>query len=158
MQERLIIKGENFMSDDLTSEQQKTLRTASNRFTSWEMPEIPDGKPTKFGWIVRHPENLQLASNTDIGAFTYIQALNGVTIEEGVQIGSHVSIYTISTINDKQGSVVLKQNCKISSQSTIMPGVTIGENSVVGVYCHITKDVPPNTLVVWRQELASMPI
>ena len=146
------------MSDDLTPEQQTALRGASNRFKTWEMPEIPDGKPTKFGWIVRHPENLRLAPNTDIGAFTYIQALNGVTIEEGVQIGSQVSIYTFSTLTDKQGPVVLKRNCKIGSHAIIMPGVTIGENSVVGVFCYITRDVPPNTRVVWHQELSSHPI
>jgi len=141
------------VSDDLTPEQQKALRTDSNRFKIWEMPEIPDGKPTKFGWIVRHPEHLRLAPNTDIGAFTYIQALNGVTIEEDVQIGSHVSIYTISTVNDKQGPVVFKRNCRIGTHATIMPNVTIGENSVVGVYCYITKDVPRNTRVFRRQEL-----
>ncbi len=146
------------MSDDLTPEQQTALRGASNRFKTWEMPEIPDGKPTKFGWIVRHPEKLRLAPNTDIGAFTYIQALNGVTIEEGVQIGSQVSIYTFSTLSDKQGPVVLKRNCKIGSHAIIMPGVTIGENSVVGVFCYITGDVPPNTRVVWHQELSSRPI
>ena len=143
------------MSDDLTPEQQTALRGASNRFKTWEMPEIPDGKPTKFGWIVRHPEKLRLAPNTDIGAFTYIQAINGVTIEEGVQIGSQVSIYTFSTLTDKQGPVVLKRNCKIGSHAIIMPGVTIGENSVVGVFCYVTRDVPPNTQVVWRQELIS---
>ncbi len=146
------------MSDDLTAEQQTLLRAASNRFKTWEMPEIPDGKPTKFGWIVRHPEHLRLAPNTDIGAFTYIQALKGVTIEEGVQIGSQVSIYTISTISDKQGPVVLKRNCKIGSHATIMPGVTIGEDSVVGVYCYVTEDVPPKTQVFRRQELTRAPI
>lgn len=146
------------MSDDLTPKQQKAFRAASNRFITWEMPEIPDGKPTKFGWIVRHPENLRLAANTDIGAFTYIQALNNVTIEEGVQIGNHVSIYTISTINNKQGPVILKRNCKIGSHTTIMPDVTIGENSVIGAYCSINKDVPPNTLVAWRQELTFIPM
>jgi acetyltransferase-like isoleucine patch superfamily enzyme len=122
------------------------------------MPEIPDGKPTKFGWIVRHPEKLRLAPNTDIGAFTYIQALNGVTIEEGVQIGSQVSIYTFSTLTNTEGPVVLKRNCKIGSHAIIMPGVTVGENSVVGAFCLITRDVPPNNQVVWRQELISHPI
>jgi acetyltransferase-like isoleucine patch superfamily enzyme len=146
------------VSDDLTPEEQAALRAAANRFRSWEMPEIPDGRPTKFGWTVRHPEKLKLARNTDIGAFTYIQALNGVTIEEGVRIGSHVSIYTISSLDNEQGPVVLKRNCKIGSFSIIMPGVTVGENSVVGVYCQITKDVPPNTRVVRRQELTSMPL
>jgi acetyltransferase-like isoleucine patch superfamily enzyme len=141
------------MSDDLTPEQQTALRASSNRFKTWDMPDIPDGKPTKFGWIVRHPEKLKLAPNTDIGAFTYIQALNGVTIEENVQIGSHVSIYTVSTISDKQGPIVLKRNSKISSHATIMPGVIVGENSFVGLYCTITSDVPPNTKVTQHQEL-----
>ncbi len=141
------------MSDDLTPEQQKAFRKESNRFRHWEMPEIPDGKPTVYGWIVRHPENLRLARNTDIGAFTYIQAKLGVAVEEGVQIGSHVSIYTVSAVGDQRGPVILRQNCKIGAHATIMPGVTIGENSVVGPYCYITENVPPDTWVFQRQEL-----
>jgi acetyltransferase-like isoleucine patch superfamily enzyme len=147
------LRGEGSLSDDLTPEQQNALRTESNRFRNWMMPEIPDGRPTKFGWIVRHPEKLRLSPNTDIGAFTYIQALNGVTIEEGVQIGSHVSIYTVSSVSDKLGPVILRRNCKVGTHAVIMPGVTVGENSVVGVYCYITEDVPSNTRVFRRQEL-----
>ena len=69
-----------------------------NRFENWEAPEIEDNKPTKYNWVVRHPENFKLGSKTDIGAFTYINASHGITIEEDVQIGSHCSIYSESTI------------------------------------------------------------
>ena len=72
------------MSEDLTPEQQQTMRESANRFKTWKFPEIPDGKPTKYGWVCRHPERLFLGQYTDIGVFTYIQAEYGVLIEENV--------------------------------------------------------------------------
>ena len=87
-----------------------------------------------------------MGCRTDIGAFTYINAKNGVTIEEDVQIGSHCSIYSISTIDNKEGSVILKKNCKVGSHSVVMPGVTIGENSIIGAMSFVNEDIPPNTI------------
>jgi len=118
------------------------------RFEHWEYPEIEDGKPTKWNWVVQHPENLKLGHKTDIGAFTYINAKNGVTIEDYVQIGSHCSIYSLSTIDGKEGSVVLKRNCRIGSHSVIMPGVTVGKNSIVGAFSLVDKDIPDNVVAV----------
>jgi len=118
----------------------------SDRFENWEMPEIEEDKMTKYHWVVRHKENLALGFKTDIGAFTYINAKNGVSIEDFVQVGSHCSIYSVSTIDNKEGIVVLKKNCKIGSHCVIMPGVTIGENSVVGAHSFVNKDIPADTL------------
>jgi len=117
------------------------------RFKNWQMPKITEGKLTKWHWLVRNCKNFKLGKYTDIGAFTYINAKHGVIIEGEVQIGSHCSIYTVSTIDNKKGKVVLKKNCKIGSHSVIMPGVTIGENSVVGAFSFVNKDVPPNKVV-----------
>ena len=103
-----------------------------DRFIDWKYPVIEDGKPTKYNWVVQNLEGFKLGFKTDIGAFSYINAKRGVTIEDEVQIGSHCSIYSISTIDDKAGEVVLKENCKIGSHSTILPGVTIGINSIIG--------------------------
>ena len=114
------------------------------RFTDWHYPEIDEGRPTKYNWVVQNKDGLKLGYKTDIGAFTYINAKNGVTIEDHVQIGSHCSIYSISTIDEKEGPVVLKRNCKIGSHSVILPGVTIGENSVVGAMSFINSDIPPD--------------
>lgn len=116
------------------------------RFADWQPPEITDGVLTKWNWLVQHSKNLQLGKHTDIGAFTYINAKNGVTIEDDVQIGSHCSIYSVSTIDDKGGPVVLKKNCRIGSHTVVMPGVTIGENAIVGACSFVNKDVPPNTV------------
>lgn len=118
-----------------------------DRFKDWQYPEIEDGKPTQYNWVVQHKDNLQLGYKTDIGAFTYINAKFGVTIENHVQIGSHCSIYSVSTIDDKHGPVVLKRNCKIGSHSIVMPGVTIGENAVVGAHSFVNREVLDDTVV-----------
>jgi len=113
-----------------------------NRFKNWEYPIIKDGNPTKYNWVVQNVENFVLGKNTDIGAFTYINAKNGVEIEEDVQIGSHCSIYSVSTIDNKEGKVILKKNCKIGTHSVVMPGVTVGENSVVGAFSFVKENIP----------------
>jgi len=120
----------------------------SKRFDNWQYPEIEDGKLTKYNWLVQHPKNFSLGNKTDIGAFTYINALYGVIIEDYVQIGSHCSIYSVSTIDNKKGKIVLKKNCKIGSHSTIMPGVTIGENSIVGAHSLVISDIPDNVIAL----------
>lgn len=83
---------------------------------------------------------------TDIGAFTFINAKHNVTIEDFVQISSHWSIYSISTIDKKKGPVVLKKNCRVGSHSVVMPGVMIGENAVVGACSFVNADIPDDSV------------
>ena len=118
------------------------------RFENWQYPEIEEGKPTKYNWVVQNLAGLKLGYKTDIGAFTYMNAQCGVTIEDYVQIGSHCSIYSVSTIDDKQGPVVLKKNCRVGSHSVVMPGVTIGENAVIGAFSFVNIDIPANVIAV----------
>ena len=94
--------------------------------------------------MCQYREGFKLGQNTDIGAFTYINAKYGVEIAENVQIGSHCSIYSHSTIDDKQGRVVIQENAKIGSHSVIMPNVTIGQNAIVGAFSFVTHDIPDN--------------
>ena len=118
----------------------------SERFTNWKYPEIEDGKPTKYNWVVQNLDGLNLGINTDIGAFSYINAKYEVVIEDHVQIGSHCSIYSVSTIDNSSGKVVLKNNCRIGSHSTILPGVSIGKNSIIGAHSLVNKDIPDNVV------------
>jgi len=113
---------------------------------NWEKPLIEHGKMTQYNYIVQYPENLKTGKNFDIGEFTYINSEKGVKIEDWVQIGSHCSIYSHSTIDEKEGLVHLKKNCKIGTHSTIMPNVTIGVNSIVGAYSFVSKNIPDNEL------------
>lgn len=119
-----------------------------DRFEEWKMPVIEEGKLTKYNWLVQHKDKFKLGYKTDIGSFTYINAKYGVIIEDEVQIGSHCSIYSISTIDDKKGQVILKKNCKIGSHSVVMPGVTVGENAVVGAMSFVNQDIPDNCVAV----------
>src|SRR3990167_8472331 len=96
----------------------------------WKTPIIKHGKFTKYNYIIQYPEKLKLGNFFDIGTFTYINSRYGVEIQDNVQIGSHCSIYSHSTIDSKKGKVILKKNCKIGTHSTIMPNVTVGENSI----------------------------
>ena len=117
-----------------------------DRFKEWEYPKIQEGKLTKYNWMIQNKDGLKLGYKTDIGAFTYINARNGVVIEDFVQIGSHCSLYSISTIDNKEGQITLKKNCKIGSHSVVMPRVTIGENSIIGAFSFVNKDVPENVV------------
>ena len=114
------------------------------RFANWEYPDIVDMIPNKYGWMVQHSKNLKLGMDTDIGAFTYINARYNVVIEAEVQIGSHCSIYSASTIDKKAGCVTLKKGCCIGTHSTVMPDVTVGENAVVGAHSFVNQDIPAN--------------
>ena len=112
----------------------------------WKKPVIIHNELTKYNYIVQYPENLTLGKNFDIGTFTYINSHFGVEIEDDVQIGSHCSIYSHSTIDKKKGPIILKQNCKIGTHSTIMPNVIVGKNSIVAAYSFVTKNIPDNEL------------
>lgn len=96
--------------------------------------------------MCQHHENLKLGKNVDIGAFTYINAKRGVTMLDNVQIGSHCSIYSLSTIDNKEGPVTLKENCRVGTHTVVMPGVTIGKNSIVGAFSFVNKNIPPNCI------------
>tara|TARA_Y100000996_G_C22471715_1_gene622391 strand:+ start:230 stop:637 length:408 start_codon:yes stop_codon:yes gene_type:complete len=119
-----------------------------NRFTNWKYPEIIDGELTKYNWVVQNKSNFRLGHGVDIGAFTYINAQFGVNIKDNVQIGSHCSIYSVSTIDNKHGEVILEKNSCIGSHSTILPNVTIGENSIIGAHSFVTKSIPKNVMAM----------
>jgi acetyltransferase-like isoleucine patch superfamily enzyme len=82
-----------------------------------------------------------------------------ITIEDDVMIGSGVHIYIDKHRFDdllvpiiEQGdfppkAVVLKRGCWIGANSIILPGVSVGENSVIGAGSVVTRSVPPYVLV-----------
>ena len=122
--------------------------TENSRFKNWKKPEITDGKLTKWNWMVQGSENISLGVNVDIGAFTYINAKNGVFIGNNVQIGSHCSIYSESSIDRKSGSIRIGQNSCIGSHTTVMPGISIGKNVIIGAHSFVNKNIPDNTVAL----------
>jgi len=120
----------------------------ASRFENWRFPEFDVRGMTKWNWMCQHKENLKLGNETDIGAFTYINAKYGVEIEDYVQIGSHCSIYSFSSIDNKKGKVLIKKNAKIGSHCVVMPGITIGENTIIGAGAIVLRSIPNNVIAV----------
>jgi acetyltransferase-like isoleucine patch superfamily enzyme len=117
---------------------------------------IDDG--SKVGTFVEIQKGASIGKNCKISSHTFI--CEGVHIGDGVFVGHNVTF-----INDKyprsvnpDGSMqtdedwkleetFVKKGASIGSSSTIMCGITIGENSIVGAGAVVTKDVPPNSVV-----------
>lgn len=113
--------------------------------SAWHQPRPEHGKLTPWNWVAQHPEYLVLGSNTSIGSFTYINALHGVEVLDGAMIASHCSIYSWYD-GGKQGKITVGRNVRIGSHTTIMPGVSIGDNTIVGAYSLVNKDLPANVI------------
>src|SRR5215204_4127396 len=80
--------------------------------------------------------------------------LGGITIEDDVLIRPKVNLITENHPLDPAERqalllkpIVIKRNAWIGAAATILPGVTIGENSVVAAGAVVSKDVPANTVV-----------
>jgi len=78
-----------------------------------------------------------------------------ITIEDNVHIGPNVIVVTHDSsyhcvdpnIPILVGRVTIKRNAYIGAGAIILPGVTIGEHSIVAAGAVVTKDVPPRTIV-----------
>ncbi len=116
------------------------------------------GDNSKIGAFVEIQKNSKVGCNCKISSHSFI--CEGVAIEDNVFIG-HGVIF----INDKyprsvngDGAIqteadwevtktIVKKGASIGSNATILCGVTIGEEAIVGAGSVVTKDVPPFTIV-----------
>jgi acetyltransferase-like isoleucine patch superfamily enzyme len=116
------------------------------------------GDNCKIGTFVEIQKNATIGSNTKVSSHTFI--CEGVTIEEDVFIGHNVSFindkYPRSTTTDgslqteADWQVVqtrIKKGASIGTSSTILCGVVVGENAIVGAGSVVTRDVPANAVV-----------
>jgi len=103
---------------------------------------------------INYGKNTKIGKNVFINFDCVFLDLGGITIENNVLIAPKVSLlsegHPISP-NDRQslvpGHIHIKENAWIGAGATILPGVTIGENSVVAARAVVSKDVPANTVV-----------
>ncbi|MBC2581998.1 acyltransferase [Clostridium sp. DJ247] len=98
------------------------------------------------------PDNIEIGDNVFLNRGTFIDSKGGVLLGNSVVITEGVTIFTHShTEHDHSlrtyAPVIVKDYVKIYSNSTILPGVTIGEQSIVGACSLINKSVEPNVLV-----------
>jgi acetyltransferase-like isoleucine patch superfamily enzyme len=116
------------------------------------------GENTKIGAFVEVQKNAVIGKNCKISSHSFI--CEGVTIKDNVFIGHNVTF-----INDlfprattKDGKLkdekeweciptVVKSGASIGSSTTLLCGITVGENAIIGAGSVVTKNVPPNTIV-----------
>jgi acetyltransferase-like isoleucine patch superfamily enzyme len=116
------------------------------------------GDNSRVGAFVEIQKNANIGKNVKVSSHTFI--CEGVTIEDDVFVGHNVSF-----INDKYPrattesgtpqseadwsviKTVVKRGASIGTSSTILCGITIGENAVIGAGSVVTHDVPANAIV-----------
>lgn len=117
------------------------------------------GDNTKIGAFVEIQKNAAIGNNCKISSHTFI--CEGVRIEDGVFVGHGVTFIndTFPRATNLEGDLkteqdwkveptVVRRGASIGSGATILSNVTIGENAIVGAGSVVTKDVPPNVIVV----------
>jgi UDP-2-acetamido-3-amino-2,3-dideoxy-glucuronate N-acetyltransferase len=113
---------------------------------------------TKVGAFVEIQKNAFIGKNCKISSHTFI--CEGVTIEDNVFIGHNVTFINDSRPRATSGEgelqteadwavvpTLVKKGASIGSSATLLCGITIGENAIVGAGSVVTKDVPPSTIV-----------
>jgi len=92
----------------------------------------------------------KIGNNCRIEAYVFIP--EGVTIEDDVFIGPHVCFindkYPKSKGEWKLKKTIVKKGASIGANATILCGIKIGKNSLIGAGSVVTKDVPDDVLVV----------
>jgi len=103
---------------------------------------------------INYGKNTKIGKNVFINFDCVFLDLGGITIEDNVLIAPKVSLLSEghpTSIEDRHSlipkPILIKKNAWIGANATILPGVTIGENSVVAAGAVVSKDVPDNTIV-----------
>lgn len=99
-------------------------------------------------------KNISIGKDVFINSGCHFQDQGGITIGDGTLIGHNVVLATINHDLDPANNrknhyapITIGNHVWIGSNATILPGVTIGEWSVVAAGAVVTKDVPPYTVV-----------
>ena len=105
-------------------------------------------------FYTNYGKNIKIGKNVFINHACSFLDLGGITIEDNVMIAPRVNLTSEShpiQIENRQtlttGHILIKKNAWIGTNVTILPGVTIGENSIVAAGSVVSKDVPKNCIV-----------
>jgi acetyltransferase-like isoleucine patch superfamily enzyme len=116
------------------------------------------GDETKIGAFVEVQKGAKIGPRCKISSHTFI--CEGVTIEKGVFVGHNVTFindrYPRATTANGQlkteadwhcERTFIKRGASIGSSATLLGGITVGENAIVGAGSVVTRDVPANAIV-----------
>ena len=117
------------------------------------------GDETRIGTFVEIQKGASVGARCKISSHTFI--CEGVVIEDGVFIGHGVIFVNdrhpraLSPDGSLQGAddwqcqhTLVRKGASIGSGVTLLGGITVGENAMIGAGSVVTRDVPPNATVV----------
>jgi len=107
---------------------------------------------------IEYPGGLSIGANVGINAGCWINARGGVTIGDDVIIGPYCIIHSanhrigeldkpVQQQGFEEKPVYIGNNVWLGARVIVLPGVTIGDNAVVGAGAVVTKNIPPNATV-----------
>lgn len=115
----------------------------------------------RYGADVFNPE-IKIGNNSSIGNYSHVTAINKIVIGNNVRMGKNIFITdnahgasSLELLNIppnyrplySKGPVIIKDGVWIGEKASILPGVTIGENVIIGANAVVTKDIPANCVV-----------
>lgn len=127
------------------------------------------GPGTKIWQFTVILKNAQIGCNCNINAHTFIEneviigdnvtIKSGVFLWDGIVLGNNVFVGPNATFtNDKKPrskqypeefpKTIVEQGASIGANATILPGIRIGQNALIGAGAVVTKDVPENAIMV----------
>ena len=135
---------------DMSDEARRITFELNTAYRSQE--EIRELLTRLFGYEV--PSTLRVGENVFINACCHFQDHGGVVIGDDCQIGHNVVFATLNhgiapedRYHTYPAPIVLGKNVWVGSNATILQGVNIGDNAIVGAGAVVTRDVEANTIV-----------
>ena len=110
---------------------------------NFENFRLPSGK------LILH-DGVFINNSCSFNCMERIEIGNGTMMGEGVRFYDHGHVYTTEKIEKWQWSTApirVGRDCWIGSNVTILKGVTIGDNTIIGAGCLVRNDIPANSVV-----------
>lgn len=130
---------------------QEEIREAISKVTGHK---IDDSVEIRLPIRSDYGANLKIGKGVFINSGTMFTDLGGIELADNVLVGPNATLISVNhPLNPEDRReielkpIFIDQNAWLGANSTILPGVTVGKNAVVGAGAVVTKDVPANTVV-----------
>ena len=107
------------------------------------------------GVQIINPDQVRFGNHVGIGYNSILQGSGGITLEDFTLLGDNnllaTSSHPVEAVhfhNFWEKPILIKENAWLGANVVVLPGVTIGENAVIGAGAVVREDIPPNSIAV----------
>lgn len=147
LQSRIVIRFTNLIDNEV--------KWVQNKRTLGRLQRHGENCSISMPVVIRGPEKIRFGHRVTVSPYVHFWGQGGIEIGDDTMIASHVAITSLShDQNSKsnynktitQSPIVVGKNVWIGSHSIILPGVSIGNNSIIAAGAVVTKDVPADSV------------